>query len=167
MESAAESQELALGALSLACFGVGDRIYGIDVRDVREVVRTALVTPLPQAPELIEGIVDLRGSLVPLVDLGRALGVASERAGEELRIAVVEHAGLLFGLHVDAAIDVISVGEGEVHSPPELAVRTGYRTIRGMVRRAGHEPVLVLSLAELIERVHASNSTASTHAGAQ
>ncbi len=59
--------------VTLGCFEVGGRVYALDVTYIREVVRWQRVTPLPKAPVLIEGVIDLRGAVVPVVDLGRAL----------------------------------------------------------------------------------------------
>jgi hypothetical protein len=60
--------------VELACLEVRGQIYGVDVQQVREIVRSQTLTPLPRAPELVEGVIDLRGVIVPVVDLGRALG---------------------------------------------------------------------------------------------
>ena len=59
--------------VTLGCFEVGGRLIAIDVANVREVVRWQPVTPLPKSPTLIDGVVDLRDTLVPVVDLGQAL----------------------------------------------------------------------------------------------
>ena len=59
--------------VELACFEVRGQLFGIDVQQIREIVRSQVVTPLPKAPGLIEGVIDLRGTIVPVIDLGRAL----------------------------------------------------------------------------------------------
>ena len=142
--------------VTLGCFEVGGRVFAIDVTNVREVVRWQPVTPLPNAPQLIEGVIDLRGSVVPVVDLGRALGRAPVEPTVRARIVVTEVDGLVMGLAVDAAIDVLPVEMDRLEDPPALATQTGYDATRAVVRRPDAEPILVLSLDHLLENVYRS-----------
>ena len=142
--------------VTLGCFEVGGHTYAIDVSQVREVVRWQSVTPLPNAPSLIEGVIDLRGAVVPVVDLGRALGGAPVAPGVRTRIAVTEVDGLVMGLAVDAAVEVLSVDVANLDDPPTLATQTGYDVTRAVVRRPGAEPILVLSLEHVLEGVYRS-----------
>jgi len=142
--------------VDLACFETRGRVYGIDVLQIREIVRSQAVTPLPRAPELIEGVIDLRGRVIPVIDLGHALCGERAEEGSGTRIAVLEVDGMVLGLRVDAADDVISVAASDVAEPPALATRAGYDTVRAVVRRADAPPVLVLSLECLLESVYRS-----------
>jgi purine-binding chemotaxis protein CheW len=142
--------------VTLGCFEVGGRAFAIDVAQVREVVRWQPVTPLPNAPALIEGVIDLRGAVVPVVDLGRALGGAAVAPGVRTRIAIAEVDGLVMGLAVDAATEVISVDVASLDDPPALAVQAGYDVTRAVVRRSGAEPILVLALEQVLESVYRS-----------
>jgi purine-binding chemotaxis protein CheW len=123
---------------------------------MREVVRWQTVTPLPKAPRLIEGVIDLRGAVVPVVDLGRALGADAIAVGATSRIAIVEESGLVMGLAVDAAEEVMSVDVTALEDPPALATQAGYDTVRAVVRRTDRPPVLVLSLEHILESVYRS-----------
>jgi len=143
-------------SVDLACFEARGRLYGIDVLQIREIVRCQEVTPLPRAPELIEGVIDLRGAVIPVIDLGHALCREPSDQGPGSRIAVLEVDGMVLGLRVDAAVDVISVEARDVDDPPALATQAGYDTVRAVVRRADAAPVLVLSLEHLLESVYRS-----------
>jgi purine-binding chemotaxis protein CheW len=142
--------------VELACFEVHGQQYGIDVQHIREIVRAQTVTPLPRAPGLIEGVIDLRGAIVPVIDAGRALGDRPSQASPRARIAILELDGLVFGLRVDAAADVVAVAAGDVGEPPPLVSQAGYETVRAVVRRAEGLPTLVLSLEHLLESVYRS-----------
>jgi purine-binding chemotaxis protein CheW len=142
--------------VSLGCFEVAGRVYAIDVSQIREVVRWQPITPLPNAPRLIEGVIDLRGSVVPVVDLARALGFGRVEPGNQTRIAITEVDGLVMGLAVDAAVDVLPLEVERLEDPPALATQTGYEVTRAVVRRADGEPILVLSLEHLLESVYRS-----------
>ena len=142
--------------LDLACFEIGGQVYGIDVLQIREIVRSPEIAPLPRAPRLIEGVIDLRGVVVPVVDLRRALGQAPIAAGPAARIAVLEVDDMVLGLRVEAAVDVLSVSASRVEAPPALATHAGYDAIRAVVRREETTPVMVLSLDSLLESVYRS-----------
>lgn len=152
----AEPHTAAQAPLVLACLEVAGRVYGLDVTHMREIVRHRAVVPLPDAPPLIEGVVDLRGTVVPVVDLRRVLAGAPVEARSTARIAICESDGLLVGLAVDAAIEVLAVDPLALGDPPALATQTGYDLMRAIVRRGDEEPVLVLSLEHVIERVYRS-----------
>jgi len=139
--------------VALAAFRIGSAVYAFDVALVREVVRWQAVTPLPKAPCLIEGVIDLRGAVVPVVDLGRVLGATAVTPGASARIAIVEENGLVMGLAVDAAVEVMSLDPAALEDPPALATHAGYDAARAVVRRAGAPPVLVLSLEHILESV--------------
>lgn len=142
--------------VDLACFEIRNRVYGIDVLQIREIVRSQEVTPLPRAPALIEGVVDLRGAVVPVVDLGRALDGERVPESSSTRIAVLEVDEMVFGLRVESAVDVLSVGAATIDEPPALATHAGYEAVRAVVRRSGAPPVLVLSMDHLLECVYRS-----------
>lgn len=137
----------------LACVEAGGHVLGIDVRKVREIVHVRPLTPLPAAPRLIEGLVELRGSVIPVVDLGRALGGSPAPEHFRARIVVVEEDGLLFGLRVAAALDVLRADPSAIHPAPPLATQAGYDAVRCIVRRSNAPPVSVLSLPALRSRI--------------
>jgi len=144
------------GQMSLACFELRGRFFGIDVASVREVVRSQRVTPLPLAPPLIEGVVELRSGVVPVVDLGRALGGECIDPGPDTRIVLLDVDGMSIGLVVEGATDVLSVHPANVEDVPELARQTGYEAVRAVVRRQDADPVMVLSVEQLLESIYRS-----------
>ena len=142
--------------VEVACVEARGRVYGLEVTHIREIVRSQEVTPLPRAPVLIEGVIDLRGAVVPVIDLGRALHGVPAPETPRTRIAVVEVDGLVLGLRVEAAVDVLSVDAAAVDAPPALATQAGYDTVRAVIRRPEAAPVLLLSLERLLEDVYRS-----------
>jgi purine-binding chemotaxis protein CheW len=142
--------------VDLATFEVHGREYAIDVTQIREIVRAEEVTPLPRAPRLIEGVVDLRGRVVPVVDLGFALDGKRIACDEATRIVLLEVEGLAFGLRVGAATEVLGAQATALEAPPALATNAGYEVVRAVVRRPDARPVLVLSVEHLLESVFRS-----------
>jgi purine-binding chemotaxis protein CheW len=146
--------------IELACFALGDVTLALDVQQLREVARCPLLTPLPRAPSLIEGVIDLRGRVIPVVDLGRAL-LDRPLADDALaRVAVVECDGLVFGLRVGSAAEVVTLPSSALEEPPALATHAGYDAVRAVVRREGLPPALVISVEHLLERIYRSASKA-------
>jgi purine-binding chemotaxis protein CheW len=142
--------------LELACFEVDGIRVAVDVAQVREISRCPQLVPLPHAPALIEGVSDLRGTVLPIIDLGRALGRAPVADLAKSRLAVLQADDLVFGLRVANAVEVLSVSVGDVEEVPVLAAQAGYEAVRAVVRRADGTPLLVLSLEALLERVYRS-----------
>ena len=142
--------------VNLACFEVQGRAYAIDVAHVREIVRLQEITPLPKAPALIEGVVELRGDVVPVLDLGRVLGGDPCEPSNRNRIVVLECDGLVVGVNVEAATDVLALDYTALEDVPVLASHAGYEVVRAVVRREGAKPVMVLSLEHILESVYRS-----------
>ncbi len=153
----AAANPLALdAAVELACFESGGRTYGVDVLQIREIVRAPEITPLPKAPALIEGVIDLRGAVIPVVDLARLLDEPAAEVDAQTRIAVLEVDEMVFGLRVARAVDVLSVEPEALGEPPALATHAGYDVVRAVVRRPTASPVLALSVEHLLESVYRS-----------
>ncbi len=138
---------------ALVCFEVGGRTYAIEVAHMREVVHWQSATPLPNAPALIAGVVDLRGMIVPVLDMGRALGGEPTREGPRARILVIEFDQMLVGLAVEAATTVVAAPVSSVEEPPALAAKAGYEAVDSVVRRSEEDPILVLSVEHLLSQL--------------
>lgn len=151
--------------VNLACFEVKGQLFAIDVGYVQEIVRVPEVTPLPDAPRLIEGVIDLRGAVIPVVDLSRMLGRGRADEGLLARIVVLEIDGLVLGLQVDAATDVLTLDVRRLEAVPDLATQSGYDGVSAIVRRDGEAPVMVLCLETLVEKVHRSGSVGHPERG--
>jgi len=132
--------------VTLGCFEVGGRLIAIDVANIREVVRWQPVTPLPKSPALIDG-------------LARALDESKVEPTTGTRIVVAETDGLVVGLTVDSAVEVLQISATSMEDPPPLATQAGYDAARAVVRRPDSEPIVVLSLESLLEAVYRSALT--------
>lgn len=155
-ESAERNFDLDDGRVDLACFLLQGNVYAMDVAHVREIVHCQTVTPLPKAPALIEGVIDLRGAVVPVVDLGSVLGGDAVKESARARIAVVQVEGLVFGMRVEAATRVVSVDASDLEEPPALATQSGYDAVRAVLRRPDDVPILVLSMDHVLEAIYRS-----------
>jgi purine-binding chemotaxis protein CheW len=124
-------------------FSVGVREYGVDIRKVREVLRVGEITPLPHAPCFVKGVINLRGDVVPVIDLRQKLDLQVAQESSTERLVVVEIAEKLVGMVVDAVSRVVRVRADELEpAPPWLEGLTG-DFVTGVVR---HDEKLIVVL---------------------
>jgi purine-binding chemotaxis protein CheW len=118
----------------LATFFLDREEYGVDVRQVQEIRRTTEITSVPRAPEFIRGVINLRGRILPVLDLKRKLGLGEVEAGRATRIVVVRVKERLLGLLVDGASQVLRVEVSRIEPPPEEVVEKAGDYIRGVAK---------------------------------
>lgn len=140
-------------AVEFACVEVAGRTFGVAIESVREILVTPAITPLPDAPSQIEGMIDLRGALVPLVDAASLLLPGDAARGSGARTLIVSVRDLVVGFRVDRVTQVFAAPRSALEPLPELARQTGCRLAAIAVRRPGREPLLVLDLDALVTRV--------------
>lgn len=104
----------------LVVFSIGNEEFGVDIAQVREIVRLIAITYLPKAPSFIEGVVNLRGQVVAVIDLAKRLNIPSSPRGESTRIVVVEFDGLTMGMIVDAVSEVLRLSSENVEDVPSV-----------------------------------------------
>ncbi len=159
MQTDEQTSYLNENQINLACFDVGGQLFALDVSQVREIVRHQEITPLPMAPPMIEGVIDLRGAVIPVIDLTRLLSGSATEVTTKARIVVLDCDGMVVGLCVEAATDVLSLDANALEDVPELAAQAGYDSVRHVVRRPDESPVMVLSLERILEEVYRSALT--------
>jgi purine-binding chemotaxis protein CheW len=119
----------------LATFFLGREEYGVDVRLVQEIIRVSTITQVPRAPDFVRGVINLRGRIIPVVDLRRKLGLgAVDEAARQARIVVVKVRDRLIGLLVDGASQVLKVPVSVIDVAPEEVVEIDTNYIRGVAK---------------------------------
>ena len=124
-------------ALLLTTFFVRDALCALDASGVQEVIRLGPVTPVPYAPEEVLGVINLRGKIVTIVDLGLRLGFPKAVAGADSRIFIVEDRGEFIGLLVDRVDEVVEVDEDHCQPPPANMNWVQTRFFKGVCRARG------------------------------
>src|ERR1700746_423360 len=105
--------------LHIVGFQVGRETYGVPITSLHEIVRVPEITAVPDAPDYLEGVINLRGKIVSVMDLRKRFGVTQQAANKRKnRILVVDHAGRLAGLIVDSASEVVKIPSEDVEAPP-------------------------------------------------
>jgi purine-binding chemotaxis protein CheW len=114
-------------------FMVGAEEYGLELQRVKEVIRMRQVTWLPKAPPSVKGVINLRGDVIPIVDLRERFGLSAQEQQSRTRVIVAEVRGRLVGMVVDAANQVVRVPEDQFDPPPPI---TG-ELAKGLVTAVG------------------------------
>ncbi len=127
--------------LQFVGFRVGPQSYALPIATVREIVRPPEITPVPQSPEHVAGVMNLRGRIVPVVDLRKRFRQALDMT-PKCRVLVIALAGKLIGLLVDAASEVLKIADSEVEPSPKLFGEDNERYVTGVARH--HDRLVVL-----------------------
>jgi purine-binding chemotaxis protein CheW len=113
-------------------FRVGRETYGIPIVALHEIVRVPEITAVPDAPAHLEGVINLRGKIVSVVDLRKRFKQAASSVTRHSRILVVEHRGRLVGMVVDAASEVLKIAESEIEPAPAMMKEGGLDCVTGL-----------------------------------
>src|SRR3989339_1969761 len=104
----------------LVIFAIGNEEFGVDISQVREIVRLIPITYLPKAPEFVEGVVNLRGQVVAVIDLAKRLIIPSKPRGENTRIIIVEIENMTMGMVVDSVSEVLRLSSENIEEVPSV-----------------------------------------------
>jgi purine-binding chemotaxis protein CheW len=136
-------RQAAVPQVQLVTFRIGGEEFGLDVFQVHEILRYDEPTPMPKAPAFVEGVLDVRGTLVPVVDLRKRFEVHDLRYDEDTRIILVDFQDERLGLIVDEVTEVLRAPETAVAPPPAYVKGLAAEFIRGIVRLEGRLVVLL------------------------
>lgn len=112
--------KVSVKEIQLVIFRLAGEEFGIDISQVREIVRMQGITPMPKAPDFIEGVTNLRGQIIAVMDLAKRFGLTQEKRTEKSRIVVAEVKDNVVGLIVDEVPEVLRIAETSVESTPEM-----------------------------------------------
>jgi purine-binding chemotaxis protein CheW len=136
--------------LHIVGFQIGRETYGVPITSLHEIVRVPEITSVPGAPDYMEGVINLRGKIVSVLDLRKRLGESPVAPSKQNRILVLEHKGKLSGLIVDSASEVLKIPAADVESSPTEHFEGNLDCITGLGKYQGRLIVL-LDMAKLLE----------------
>ncbi len=106
--------------IQLVIFRLAGEEYGLDIAQVREIIRMQNITPMPKAPDFIEGVINLRGQIIAVMDLASRFGLVSEKRTDKARIVVTVVKDNTVGLIVDEVPEVLRISEETIEPTPQL-----------------------------------------------
>jgi purine-binding chemotaxis protein CheW len=110
------------GLMQLVGFEVGKEIFGVDILMVREIIRSAPITAVPNSPEFVEGVINLRGDIIPVIDLRKRLNLYTDEMQDKNWILILEVEGSVTGFVVDRVDDVMKIDQNNIEAAPEIVL---------------------------------------------
>lgn len=147
----------------LVVFRLRRELYGVPIAAVREIIRWQQVTSIPTAPHFVEGVINLRGTVIPVIDLAKRFSLEGAAATSETRIVVVEMGQHLVGIVVDGVSEVLRITSDEIEPPTSISGSVSIDFLRG-VGKSDDRLIVLLDLdkvltsdeAEALRRVDAA-----------
>lgn len=127
----------------LIAFRVADQEFCVDIMSVREIRGWAAATPLPKSPDYVTGVINLRGAVLPIVDLGARLGLGRTEASARHVIMVVNVGHRTVGMLVEAVSDILSVTDEQLQPTPDLACDQARAFVKGLFAIEGRMVSLI------------------------
>lgn len=133
----------------LVVFLVGGESYGVAIADVQEIIRTPAITPVPRAAEHVAGVINLRGRVIPVIDLRKRFRLPPHDAGRDGRVVVMAVAGQIVGATVDSVSEVLRVPANAIE-PPAATLGGSEAHIRG-IAQLEERLIVLLELERVLE----------------
>jgi purine-binding chemotaxis protein CheW len=133
----------------IVVFELGNEHYGLDISAVEGIIKMQSITRMPQAPSYVEGITNLRGVLIPIVDLRRRFGLPGKDWTKDTRIVVVYMKGLKVGMIVDGVSQVLRIQEEMIDPPPPM-ITSAYSTANMGIAKLEDRLVILLDLSKVL-----------------
>ena len=142
--------------LQVVGFRIGEETFGVRIGSVREIVRVPEITSVPNAQDTIEGVINLRGKIIPVIDLRKRFGQADIQPDKKNRILVVELENKLVGLIVNSASEVLKIPPSEIESPGSVFADGESSYVTGVGKLKGRL-IILLDISRLLHRPEFKN----------
>lgn len=137
--------------LQIVGFRIGKETFGVPINLIHEIVRLPEITAVPDAPEYVEGVINLRGKIISVIDLRKRFGEKRIERNRKNRILVAEIDHKMVGLIVDAASEVLRLPQSEIEAPPEVLDENEVKYVTGVGKLNGRL-VLLVDLAKIMQK---------------
>jgi purine-binding chemotaxis protein CheW len=142
-----------VSTLDVISFGIGANQYGVPIMSVREITSWSGATQLPHQPEYVRGVVDLRGVMVPIIDLRRRLGEGMTEATPTHIVIIVQIGERLVGLLADRVLDIVTFEKSSIQPVPRVANGSSADCLSGLVS-TNDAMIAIIDLAQLLSKDH-------------
>ena len=137
--------------LQLVTFRLGNEEFSMDILKVQEIIRHMNLTRVPRTPDFVDGVINLRGRVIPVLDLRKRFGMAAEEKTNETRIIVVDVDNSVVGFKVDAVSEVLRLPADTVEPPPLLVKGTESDYIKGVGKLEGRL-IILLDVSKILSK---------------
>lgn len=142
--------------LQLVTFKIADEEFGVEILAVQEIIRIMQITTVPRAPAFIEGVINLRGKVIPVIDMRKRFGLPVVERDSQTRIIVMEFNQKIVGFLVDAVSEVLRIPAATVEAPPPVVAGIGSEYIKG-VGKLDDRLLILMDLDSLLGKTDLSS----------
>ena len=142
-------------------FRLGEEEYGVDIMTVQEIILVGCITQVPEVPEHVLGVINLRGNVIPILNLRARFGMPEQAANDATRIVVMNLNGRTVGVVVDGVSEVLRLSHDDISPTPPSLVGAGKDYVKGLARRKERLLVL-LDMARLLVGSELGNTVSGT-----
>jgi len=145
------TKDAGLNERQVALFELGGETYGIDISAVHEIIQMQPITRVPKAPFFVEGVINLRGKVIPVVDMGKRFGLDKTDRTKNNRIVVVDINGTTIGIIVDAVTEVLRIPNASIEPVSSVVTAGGTDYLQG-IAKLGDRMVILLDLGRVLSK---------------
>jgi purine-binding chemotaxis protein CheW len=139
METIASTEEV----LQLVTFTLNDEEYAVDILSVQEINRITEITQVPNSPDYVDGVINLRGKVIPVINMRQKFGLSDKASDDTSRVIIMDIQGVTNGLLVDSVSEVLRISSNIVEPPPALSSATHSKFIKGIAKMENRLIVLI------------------------
>src|SRR4051812_32988169 len=121
-----------LTEIQLACFNLGENLFAIDIMRIKEIINPQKISGLPWKSRFLEGVINLRGAVIPVMDMRRRMGMPSVEERKSIKLLLVTLPGQILALSVDDVLEVITVPVEDIKPPPGIEEELGSECLLGV-----------------------------------
>ena len=144
--------------IQLVIFQLADELYGVNIHSVESIIKLQTITAVPHAPDFVEGVTNLRGNVLPIIDLRKRFGLELLAETSETRIVVLEIDGMQVGMVVDGVKEVLTIQEEAVEPPSPIVSGIDTSFITGIAKVAD-DLIILLDLSKVLNAEETSQIT--------
>ncbi|WP_340820732.1 chemotaxis protein CheW [Methanolobus sp. WCC4] len=138
--------------LQMVVFQLGDEEFGVEIMKVQEIIRMPEITQIPQSPDFVEGVINLRGRIIVVINLDKRFNLSSKEVDEHSRIIVVEIGDNVVGMIVDSVNEVLRIPASSVDPAPELVMSSVSKEYITGVGKMDNRLLIFLDLARILDK---------------
>lgn len=150
MEDTEQDRLKTKDSLQVVSFRLNREEYAIEITKVKEIILLAGVTRIPQVPEFIEGIINLRGNVIPVIDLRKRFGLPEAKKDEHTRIVVSRLEGRIIGLIVDSVSQVMKIPRVNIQPPPQTVATVAGEYLTG-IAKLEDRMIILLDIEKILQ----------------
>lgn len=135
--------------LQAVVFMLNRAYYGVPILQVQEIVKMTEITELPNTPDFVQGIVNLRGKIIPIIDMRKRFGLPQEKIDENWKILILKEEDVLFGVMVDQISEVEKVPSALIEKPPKIVAGVNGKFING-IAKTENRLLILLDIAKIL-----------------